>query len=131
MSAKDTDGFGLPGAILQLAARLWATTKMKRVSSSAVSPSPMPLLSSPAWVSALSPRISKSYARTSPRALVEGGKSRGKNRILCYRHAQVTLIQGPDGGQPKFWWRSRWNTRKASAVTRMRTITACMLCTGQ
>ena len=36
-----------------------------------------------------------------PGALVEGGKSRGKNRVLCYRHVQVTLIRNPDGGPPK------------------------------
>jgi hypothetical protein len=131
MSAEDTDGFGLPGAILQLAARLWATTKVKRKYEARVL-IPMPVTTVTALARAIpQAMIPKSYARTSPGALVEGGKSWGKNRILCYRHVQVTLIRGPDGGPPKFWWRSRWNTRKASAVTRMRTITACMLCTGQ
>jgi hypothetical protein len=30
--------------------------------------------------------------RTRPEALIEGSKSRSKNRVLYYRHVQVTLI---------------------------------------
>ncbi|MCJ1478787.1 hypothetical protein MMC13_007471 [Lambiella insularis] len=37
---------------------------------------------------------------TRPGALVEGGKNRGRNRVLCYKHVQVTLIRDPEGGAP-------------------------------
>lgn len=37
---------------------------------------------------------------TRPGVLVEGGKNRGRNRVLCYKHVQVTLIRDPDRGPP-------------------------------
>ena len=33
-----------------------------------------------------------------PGALVEGGKNRDRNRVLCYKYVQITLIRDPEGG---------------------------------